>query len=178
VQIDGDVEHLVVQPPRDRQIVAEPRKAACLRDHQQRMICGLSRTMGAAPGSTTYVSCASGYRRRSARNSGVVSATSPMSRRRTTRILIVGGWWLLVGGSATNHQRPATNLSGSMVASSSQHDRESSLIGYNTVALSALERRAILTSFTGVLQLGHAGFRALGVDWHRPSGGTLGTIAF
>src|SRR5215510_5892283 len=43
-------------------------------------------TTGAAAGSTTYVSCASGKRSRSARMAGVVKTTSPIWRRRTSRI--------------------------------------------------------------------------------------------
>src|SRR5688572_24252581 len=48
--------------------------------------CRLRRTIGAAAGSTRYVSRARGYARRSAPINGVVNTTSPIRRSRISRM--------------------------------------------------------------------------------------------
>ena len=96
------------QPARQREVrarIARGRPGADATMTSSR--CGLPATTGAACGSTRYARCASGNRRRSARMTGVVNTTSPISRRRIRRILT--GW------------SSASVLDGRLV---DQHDRD------------------------------------------------------
>ena len=97
-----------------------------------------ARPAAAAAGSTTYARCASGYARLSARITGVVNITSPISRSLSNRIFTRPDFWRHEYSGPT---RVSSRFDRGLV---DEHDRNVVLDGIHAVALRALERGAIL----------------------------------